>query len=98
VFLACFIVIMSYPTKAKSEGRWWSGWVSTPKEVICRLAKRKVTRGKKICLYIGPNKTQESIFIDSFLYCPQQITCLYEPNPKLPPLDQVLQSIEDAMK
>ena len=66
--------------------------------VTCRLAKKRIVLTQKICIYIGPNKTNDTIFIDRFEYCPRQIQCIYQPNKSIPMIEEMMQSLEDTLR
>ena len=74
----------------------WRGLVEDKTMVTCRLAKRKVIREQKICIYLGANNTNETIFIDKWEYCPRQIDCVYEPEKDRPNILEMMESLEES--
>ena len=66
--------------------------------VTCRLAKKKIVLTQKICIYLGPNRTTDTVFIDRFEYCPRQIQCIYEPNKSTPMIEEMMKSMEESLK
>ena len=54
----------------------WRGLVQEKTMITCRLAKKKVIREQKICIYTGANNTTDTIFIDKWEYCPRQVKCI----------------------
>ena len=66
--------------------------------VTCRLAKKKIVLTQKICIYLGPNRTTDTVFIDRFEYCPRQIQCIYEPNKSTPMIEEMMRSMEESLK
>ena len=62
----------------------------------CRLKKRvKSKTGMMACIYIGNNKTYE-MMIES--WCPKQYKCIYNPWGKEPNIDDVIDSLNNAVK
>ena len=49
----------------------------------------------KACIYIGNNKTYE-MMIES--WCPKQYKCIYNPWQKEPNMDDVINSLNSAVK
>ena len=92
------IVIILLPTQAQAPARTWKEAEKDKIYVTCRLAKKKIVLTQKICLYQGANRTRETIFISKFEYCPRTIQCIYEPNKQAPMIQEMLESIEDAMR
>ena len=92
------IFIILLPTQAQAPARTWKEAEKDKIYVTCRLAKKKIVLTQKICLYQGANRTRETIFISKFEYCPRTIQCIYEPNKQAPMIQEMLESIEDAMR
>lgn len=65
--------------------------------VTCRLAKKKVVLDQKICVYLGPNKTTDTVFISRFEYCPRMIKCIYQPNKSTPMIQEMMKSLEESI-
>ena len=63
--------------------------------VTCRLAKRKIVMTQKICIYTAANNTTETIFVDKWEICPNQMQCIYEPNKTVPMIEQMMKSLEE---
>jgi hypothetical protein len=76
----------------------WRGMVEEKRMTTCRLAKRKVVRDQKICLYEGANKTRETIFVGKFEYCPRTLQCVYEPDKDAPNIMEMMDSLEKSLK
>lgn len=67
-----------------------------PKYTTCRLKKRVKTKtGQEACVYIGNNETYELIVEN---ICPLQIKCVYNPYQKEPNIDDVVDSLNKAVK
>ena len=92
------IFIILLPTQAQAPARTWKEAEKDKIYVTCRLAKKKIVLTQKIWLYQGANRTRETIFISKFEYCPRTIQCIYEPNKQAPMIQEMLESIEDAMR
>jgi hypothetical protein len=76
----------------------WRGMVEEKRMTTCRLAKRKVVKEQKICLYEGANKTRETIFVDKFEQCPRTLSCVYEPDKDAPSILEMMESLEESLK
>ena len=96
-FLIILLIIL-LPSQAQAPARTWKEAEKDKIYVTCRLAKKKIVLTQKICLYQGANRTRETIFISKFEYCPRTIQCIYEPNKQAPMIQEMLESIEDAMR
>ena len=100
-----FVVVLlaiafAFPsTSALSLGRTYNDNKEKDKQLVtCRLAKKKIVLTQKICIYLGPNKTTDTVFIDRFEYCPRQIQCVYEPNKSTPMIEEMMKSLEESLK
>ena len=102
-----FLTLLISPTAVLSDGipvptgkgRTYNDNKEKDKQyVTCRLAKKKIVLTQKICIYLGPNKTTDTIFIDRFEYCPRQIKCIYEPNKSTPMIEEMMKSLEESLK
>jgi len=95
-----FILFLSFAAfvDANAAGRMYKDQEKDKIYVTCRLAKKKIVLTQKICLYQGPNKTTDTVFISRFEHCPPSMRCIYEPNKQAPMIQEMLQSIEDAMR
>jgi hypothetical protein len=66
------------------------------KYTTCRLTKRITSKsGQMACIYQGGNKTYE-LMIES--WCPKQYKCVYNPWQKEPNIDDVVNSLNNAVK
>ena len=102
-----FLTFMISPTVVLSDGipvptgkgRTYNDNKEKDKQyVTCRLAKKKIVLTQKICIYLGPNRTTDTVFIDRFEYCPRQIQCIYEPNKSTPMIEEMMKSMEESLK
>ena len=102
-----FLMFMVSPTAVLSDsipvptgkGRTYNDNKEKDKQyVTCRLAKKKIVLTQKICIYLGPNRTTDTVFIDRFEYCPRQIQCVYEPNKSTPMIEEMMKSMEESLK
>lgn len=75
----------------------WRGMVEEKTVITCRLAKRKVIKNQKICIFVGANNTNETIFIDKFEHCPPTIQCVYEPEKEKPNILEMMESLEESL-
>ena len=102
VNLVVALVILAFavlPTTALSEGRTYNSNKEKDKQyVTCRLAKKRIVLTQKICIYLGPNKTNDTVFIDRFEYCPRQIKCIYQPNKSIPMIEEMMKSLEETLR
>jgi hypothetical protein len=72
------------------------GKIKKKKYTTCRLKKRvKSKTGMMACIYIGNNETYE-LMIES--WCPKQYKCVYNPWGKEPNIDDVIDSLNNAVK
>ena len=58
----------------------WQGISKSPKMTQCKLASRKVYKGKQICVYKGANNTFLGIYNDAGGFCSNAMSCRYDPN------------------
>lgn len=88
------------PTTSLSKGRTYNAEGKEKDKVLvnCLLAKKKIVLTQKICIYLGPNKTTDTVFIDRFEFCPKQIKCIYEPNKSTPMIEEMMKSMEESLK
>ena len=75
----------------------WRGIVEEKTVITCRLAKRKVIKNQKVCIFVGANNTNETIFIDKFEHCPSTIQCVYEPEKEKPNILEMMESLEESL-
>tara|TARA_B100001059_G_scaffold186268_1_gene188128 strand:+ start:2286 stop:2606 length:321 start_codon:yes stop_codon:yes gene_type:complete len=98
---ALLVIAFALPsTSALSIGRTYNAEEKAKDKVLvtCRLAKKKIVLTQKICIYLGPNKTTDTVFIDRFEYCPREIKCVYEPNKSTPMIEEMMKSMEESLK
>ena len=95
-----FILFISFAhiLDALAAGRMYKEKEKDKVYVTCRLAKKKVVLTQKVCFYLGPNKTTDTVFISRFEYCPPTMQCIYEPNKKAPMVQEMFKSIEESLK
>ena len=58
----------------------WKGMSEAPRMTECRLASRKVYKGKQICVYKGANQTLVAAYNDANGFCTNTMKCRYDPN------------------
>jgi len=84
------------PKEYTKQQKVWQGKTKKKKYTTCRLKKRIKSRtGMMACIYIGNNKTYE-LMIES--WCPRQYKCVYNPWGKEPNIDDVINSLNNAVK
>ena len=67
-----------------------------PKYTRCRLAKIVKTKtGVSACIYRGGNQTYELVVENK---CPRNLLCKYNPWQKEPNIDDIVDSLNNAMK
>ena len=99
IFVLLVVAFALPSTDALSKGRTYNDNKEKDKQyVTCRLAKKKIVLTQKICIYLGANKTTDTVFIDRFEYCPRQIQCVYEPNKSTPMIEEMMKSLEESLK
>jgi|TARA_R100001443_G_scaffold109190_1_gene120371 hypothetical protein len=78
------------------QQKLWQGLSKEKKYTTCRLKKRVRTKsGQHACIYIGGNNTYE-LMIDK--WCPTQYRCIYNPWQQEPNIDDVIDSLNKAVK
>lgn len=103
LFFILFLSFIAFVPRAQAvdwthEQKLRLGLIDKKTMVTCRLAKRKVIRDQKICIYLGANNTTDTIFIDKWEYCPRQIQCVYEPEKDTPNILEMMESLEKSLK
>lgn len=98
LFFLFFLSFIAFAIPADAAGRMYKEKEKDKVYVTCRLAKKKVVITQKVCLYLGPNNTTDTVFISKFEHCPQSIQCVYEPNKKAPMIQEMFKSIEESLK
>ena len=53
---------------------------------------------QKICIYTGANNTTETVFVDKWEICPNQMKCIYQPNRTVPMIEEMMNSLEETLK
>tara|TARA_R110001592_G_scaffold315622_2_gene591699 strand:- start:355 stop:675 length:321 start_codon:yes stop_codon:yes gene_type:complete len=99
-FVLLLVAFALPTTSALSIGKTYNSDKREKDKILvnCLLAKRKIVLTQKICIYLGPNKTTDTVFIDRFEYCPRQIKCVYEPNKSTPMIEEMMKSMEESLK
>lgn len=103
LFFILFLSFIAFAPKAHAVDwtpmqKLWRGMVEEKKLVWCRLAKRKVVKNQRICLYVGANNTTDTVFIDKFELCPSQVQCVYEPEKDTPNIIEMMESLEESLR
>ena len=69
-----------------------------PQYVTGRLVGREVIDKERICIYRGPNFTQDVLHLQRGEYYPTEFQCKYKPNVARPTtVREVLAAIKDKM-
>jgi hypothetical protein len=72
------------------------GIVNAKKMTTCRLASQLLTKGQRICVFVGANHTQYREYVPIGAgECPKEYQCPYRPNEKPFDLKSVIRSIKD---
>ena len=74
------------------------GKITEPKYTRCLRKKMVTYKGGLACIYQGAGRTFEIEFTDKSIGCPRQYQCIYNPNSKEPNIDDVMKSLQDAVK
>jgi len=74
------------------------GKITEPKYTRCLRKKMVTYKGGLACIYQGAGRTFEIEFTDKSIGCPRQYQCIYNPNSKEPNIDEVMKSLQDAVK
>ena len=74
------------------------GKITEPKYTRCLRKKMVHYKGGLACIYQGAGRTFEIEFTDKSIGCPRQYQCIYNPNSKEPNIDDVMKSLQDAVK
>ena len=99
-FLVLFLLFAAFMGVANAGARTYGAdKLAKDKQLVtCRLAKKKIIKNQKVCLFRGPNNTTDTVFIDRFELCPRTIKCIYEPNKSIPMIQEMMKSIEESLK
>jgi len=69
-----------------------------PEYVTCRLVGCDVIGGERVCIYRGPNFTQDVLHLQKGEWYPTEFQCKYKPNEERPPtVREVLKAIKEKM-
>ena len=98
LFFILFLSFAAYMPMANAEGRTYSPTAKDKIYTTCRLSKRRIVGDQRICIYIGANGTNETIFNEKYEECPRTIQCIYEPNKSLPSINEMMNSLEKSLK
>ena len=74
------------------------GKIKEPQCTRCLRKKMLHYKGGLACIYQGAGRTFEIEFTDKRIGCPRQYQCIYNPNSKEPNIDDVMKSLQDAVK
>ena len=74
------------------------GKIIEPQYTRCLRKKMLHYKGGLACIYQGAGRTFEIEFTDKRIGCPRQYQCIYNPNSKEPNIDDVMKSLQDAVK
>ena len=74
------------------------GKITEPQYTRCLRKKMLHYKGGLACIYQGAGRTFEIEFTDKRIGCPRQYQCIYNPNSKEPNIDDVMKSLQDAVK
>ena len=74
------------------------GKIKEPQYTRCLRKKMLHYKGGLACIYQGAGRTFEIEFTDKRIGCPRQYQCIYNPNSKEPNIDDVMKSLQDAVK
>ena len=86
-------------SKYNIEQQQRRGERDTPKFTTCRLkTQRRAKTGKMLCVYEGANETYETQIGEISGGCPSSYSCIYNPGSKMINIDDVLDSLNDAVK
>jgi hypothetical protein len=97
--LACIGALLLYFFVMFLKGLDARASETIPDYVNCRLVGCEIIDGSRVCIYRGPNNTQEVVYMDTSEWFPQELMCKYEPNKVKPPtIRDTLDAIKKAME
>jgi len=97
--LACIGALLLYFFVMFLKGLDARASETIPDYVNCRLVGCETIDDSRVCVYRGPNNTQEVVYIDTSGWFPQELMCKYEPNKAKPPtIRDTLDAIKKAME
>ena len=88
----------SHAKEYNYQQKVWQGKIVEPKYTRCLRKKMVAYKGGLACIYQGAGRTFEIEFTDKRIGCPRQYQCIYNPNSKEPNIDDVMKSLQDAVK
>jgi len=98
LLLASVFTSKSYAKEYTYKQKVWQGKIKEPKYTRCLRKKMLHYKGGLACIYQGAGRTFEIEFTDKRIGCPRQYQCVYNPNSKEPNIDDVMKSLQDAVK
>ena len=98
LLLASVFTSKSHAKDYTYKQKVWQGKIKEPKYTRCLRKKMLHYKGGLACIYQGAGRTFEIEFTDKRIGCPRQYQCIYNPNGKEPNIDDVMKSLQDAVK
>jgi len=98
LLLASVFTSKSHAKEYTYKQKVWQGKIKEPKYTRCLRKKMLHYKGGLACIYQGAGRTFEIEFTDKRIGCPRQYQCIYNPNGKEPNIDDVMKSLQDAVK
>jgi len=98
LLLASVFTSKSYAKDYTYKQKVHQGKITEPQYTRCLRKKMLHYKGGLACIYQGAGRTFEIEFTDKRIGCPRQYQCIYNPNSKEPNIDDVMKSLQDAVK
>tara|TARA_R110002074_G_scaffold190911_2_gene356869 strand:+ start:127 stop:867 length:741 start_codon:yes stop_codon:yes gene_type:complete len=98
LLLASVFTSKSYAKDYTYKQKVHQGKIIEPQYTRCLRKKMLHYKGGLACIYQGAGRTFEIEFTDKRIGCPRQYQCIYNPNSKEPNIDDVMKSLQDAVK
>ena len=98
LLLASVFTRKSYAKDYTYKQKVHQGKIKEPQYTRCLRKKMLHYKGGLACIYQGAGRTFEIEFTDKRIGCPRQYQCIYNPNSKEPNIDDVMKSLQDAVK
>ena len=98
LLLASVFTSKSYAKEYTYKQKVHQGKIKEPQYTRCLRKKMLHYKGGLACIYQGAGRTFEIEFTDKRIGCPRQYQCIYNPNSKEPNIDDVMKSLQDAVK
>jgi hypothetical protein len=95
--LVLTLLLTLFPNNVYAKAKTYGAQEKDKHFVTCRLAKRKIVIDQKICVYVGPNNTSDTVFVSKWEDCPTNIKCIYEPNKSRPMIQEMMKSLEETL-